>query len=72
LAKHGRPRLDKIFEDAEVAANKGDEARIAVIACGPEALVTQAWDETSKRTQGKIRFDFHHETVSLCLCVLSF
>eukprot|EP00475_Leptophrys_vorax_P020428 TRINITY_DN2795_c0_g1_i3.p1 TRINITY_DN2795_c0_g1~~TRINITY_DN2795_c0_g1_i3.p1 ORF type:complete len:1418 (-),score=317.02 TRINITY_DN2795_c0_g1_i3:83-4336(-) len=62
LAKPGRPRLEKIFEAAENAAKKGEEARIAVIACGPESLVNLTWDETSKRTQDRNRFDFHHET----------
>lgn len=61
--KFGRPKLQQIFDEAEGVSVRGDnEVRIGVVTCGPSALVTDVWDETSKRTGNKRRFDFHHET----------
>ena len=63
--KTGRPNLKVIFDRVEAAVNpKDDNLRAAVVACGPESMVNETWDEASNRTCGTHRFDFHHETVS--------
>jgi predicted ferric reductase len=62
--KQGRPNLKDVFDRVDqVNSERGySNPRSAVIACGPEAMVSEAWDETSSRTKGKTRYDFHHET----------
>jgi len=60
--KSGRPNLHEIFDRVESVGNSEQGMRVAVVACGPEVMVSEAWDETSSRTKGNVRFDFHHET----------
>jgi predicted ferric reductase len=60
--KVGRPDLDGIFENVDQAVPSDQPFRVAVVACGPEAMVNATWDLTSKRTGSTRRFDFHHET----------
>jgi predicted ferric reductase len=65
FVKPDRPDLVKIFDQVEqiVSLKCGkNEFRAAVVACGPEAMVSSAWDQTVRRTRSRIRFDFHHET----------
>eukprot|EP00475_Leptophrys_vorax_P035023 TRINITY_DN5728_c0_g3_i1.p1 TRINITY_DN5728_c0_g3~~TRINITY_DN5728_c0_g3_i1.p1 ORF type:complete len:1084 (+),score=234.56 TRINITY_DN5728_c0_g3_i1:73-3252(+) len=59
--KAGRPDLRSIFNHVEKCKHEG-RLRAAVIACGPSAMVCEAWDECSQRSSKKQRFDFHHET----------
>jgi hypothetical protein len=55
----GRPLMVNVFKRVvELSPSK----RVAVIACGPSALVNSAWDaavHNSRTTH--VRFDFHHE-----------
>jgi NAD(P)H-flavin reductase len=62
--KSGRPDLHQVFDRiVEVGVQrKYASLRTAVVACGPEAMVTESWDQASQRTKGNTRFDFHHET----------
>eukprot|EP00475_Leptophrys_vorax_P035021 TRINITY_DN5728_c0_g1_i1.p1 TRINITY_DN5728_c0_g1~~TRINITY_DN5728_c0_g1_i1.p1 ORF type:complete len:1218 (+),score=288.28 TRINITY_DN5728_c0_g1_i1:1291-4944(+) len=59
--KAGRPDLHSIFNHVE-KCKVDDRLRAAVVACGPAAMVYEAWDECSQRSNTKERFDFHHET----------
>jgi len=38
------------------------EESTLVFACGPEGMVSNAWDLCQTRTQMQYRVDFHHET----------
>jgi predicted ferric reductase len=51
----GRPDVSQIFSRvAQVGIErKYEDHRIAVVACGPSALVNQAWDESTSRSKGK-------------------
>eukprot|EP00475_Leptophrys_vorax_P003831 TRINITY_DN1223_c0_g1_i1.p1 TRINITY_DN1223_c0_g1~~TRINITY_DN1223_c0_g1_i1.p1 ORF type:complete len:1142 (+),score=352.10 TRINITY_DN1223_c0_g1_i1:95-3520(+) len=60
--KSGRPNVHEIFDRIEQNGASQEGMRVAVVACGPEVMVSEAWDETSSRTKGSVRFDFHHET----------
>ena len=39
----------------------GDGMCVAVVTCGPEVMVSEAWNETSIRFKDNVRLDFHHE-----------
>jgi respiratory burst oxidase len=57
-----RPDIPTLFENIDSIFPADKSLRIAVVACGPEAMVNATWDETFKRTGFSRRFDFHHET----------
>eukprot|EP00475_Leptophrys_vorax_P035025 TRINITY_DN5728_c0_g4_i1.p1 TRINITY_DN5728_c0_g4~~TRINITY_DN5728_c0_g4_i1.p1 ORF type:complete len:675 (-),score=152.69 TRINITY_DN5728_c0_g4_i1:32-2011(-) len=59
--KSGRPDVSAVFDRVE-HCGEDTALRVAVVACGPAVMVNEAWDQCSKRTGRKHRFDFHHET----------
>ena len=58
-----RPDFPTIFGRINQIASQEEKLRIAVVACGPSALVNDTWDQASKHSVSQNRrFDFHHET----------
>eukprot|EP00475_Leptophrys_vorax_P011954 TRINITY_DN18417_c0_g3_i1.p1 TRINITY_DN18417_c0_g3~~TRINITY_DN18417_c0_g3_i1.p1 ORF type:complete len:799 (-),score=179.20 TRINITY_DN18417_c0_g3_i1:62-2125(-) len=60
--KRGRPDLGAVFTRVDSVVPSERPFRVAVVACGPSAMVNSTWDLTSERTGFTRRFDFHHET----------
>lgn len=56
---NGRPKLEKYFEDAYKKAKAKGENLVAVLACGPQALIDSAEKLGSKWSRDGIRFDVH-------------
>eukprot|EP00808_Paulinella_micropora_P029589 g83441.t1 len=55
----GRPNFTCIFDELE---RKHVKQAGLVFACGPEPMVNELWDQSSRRSMEGARLDFHHET----------
>jgi len=55
-----RPNMETILGKIQQGLGSGRH-RTAVLACGPEKLITSAWDATTKLSRSDNQFDFHQE-----------
>ena len=59
--KFGRPKLPEIFESTLQLAISSKEARVAVLSCGPDRLVSDAMKNSRMFSKNGVTFDFHSE-----------
>eukprot|EP00457_Paulinella_chromatophora_P001159 gb/GEZN01001161.1/.p1 GENE.gb/GEZN01001161.1/~~gb/GEZN01001161.1/.p1 ORF type:complete len:665 (-),score=68.40 gb/GEZN01001161.1/:546-2540(-) len=55
----GRPKFNIIFDEME---QRHMNKAALVFACGPEPMVNELWDQSTRRSKAGARIDFHHET----------
>ncbi len=58
----GRPDLDELFSRVAALAAAAGEARVAVMACGPESLLRAVSRHAAQRSTTTLQFDVHTET----------
>jgi hypothetical protein len=57
----GRPNIPRIFQQAQLLAATKDEKRIAVMVCGPIAMINDVEECARIHSNNGLVFDVHHE-----------